>query len=325
MKRARRVTIVGLLILTIVFAWRGGIGREAARVAQADTNASPTVLGTGLGRFPVEDVYDWAEYADVVILGTITDEEELPLDEEVVENDEGYVGREVTIAVDDTVWIRDGLPGYFPDPLVIETMGWVMVDGDLSPFALTGGPRLEVGSQYLLPLVYGGGNDSESWFELAPDQSLPIDEVSGEISEDEIYGLPAEVLQEVEGGPPEDLAAALTFAELAPIRPSLSSPEDEETISEPSFTITGDGINEAWDYQVQYATDYGFTDLLCDSDWYGSGHYLESSWSLPGDIGYGAYCELPAAGTYYWRARMRDSSDLAPSDWTEPATFTWTE
>jgi hypothetical protein len=109
---------------------------------------------------------------------------------------------------------------------------------------------------------------------------------------------------------------------LAP--PTLEAPDLTSSAMGPAFQVMGDGVNERWDFKVQYATDEEFADIVCDSEWYNIGYHLGSSWVLPGDIGYGANCSLPETGTYYWRARMRDRNDHdAASGWSGTSSFEW--
>jgi hypothetical protein len=66
------------------------------------------------------------------------------------------VDREVTLRIDQTLWSSPvaAVP-QLPGELVMVTWGWTLSEGVKTPFAAMGGPRLEVGHQYLVAWIHG--------------------------------------------------------------------------------------------------------------------------------------------------------------------------
>lgn len=126
-------------------------------------------------------------------------------------------------------------------------------------------------------------------------------------------------------------ATAPPAAEVDAGPPTLVAPEDRLAL--PPGTVFFVVAFQSQGYvQVQYATDESFDAdaRVCDSGWYSSGFHTESSWTLPGRIGFsGASCRLDP-GPHFWRARWAPGSGggAAPPDeatpvteWSEPASF----
>jgi hypothetical protein len=59
-----------------------------------------------------------------------------------------------------------------PSELVAVTFGWTLSEGAKTPFAAMGGPRLEVGYQYLVAWIYSPDTD---WQPQAVSTVLPVD------------------------------------------------------------------------------------------------------------------------------------------------------
>lgn len=144
----------------------------AGAVWLASDSADPRVSGhsgdgtegasaEGSARWPSERVRDWTGYADQFSLVTVLEEKELPpqpgADPRV---DDGYVGRQVTLRVDRTFWRRAQAPGYAEGgtTVPVKALGWLRQEGgELVPFNVRGGPRIEVGQRYLIPLTRHDG------------------------------------------------------------------------------------------------------------------------------------------------------------------------
>ena len=126
--------------------------------------------------------------------------------------------------------------------------------------------------------------------------------------------------------PPEPVAAEV---DLEP--PILVAPEDRLALppGRAAFVVA---FRLQGYLHVQYATDRSFDEdaRVCDSGWYPSGFHTESSWTLPGPIGFSsATCRLEP-GPYFWRARWAPGSGggAAPPDgetqtsaWSKPSAF----
>jgi hypothetical protein len=96
---------------------------------------------------PANSIVDWVTYADQVSVVTVVNERVIEPSPEVARRGEGYVGREVTIRVDETLWSSRG-GGSRGGEIILLDIGWVLKNGKRIPFA----GQLEVGRQYLLPL-----------------------------------------------------------------------------------------------------------------------------------------------------------------------------
>ena len=144
-----------------------------ATLAACGGSSSPSalVVGEGSDRFPSETLTDWASNADQLSVVTVVDERELAPPSDVVELGEGYVGRVVTLRIERTLWHRRGGPTARGD-VSTTVQGWVLQDGERHPFAVAGGPRLEVGGRYLAPLVRVQGGE---WVPLGIGATLPLD------------------------------------------------------------------------------------------------------------------------------------------------------
>lgn len=82
---------------------------------------------------------------------TVLGEEEIPPPVEVLERQEGYIGRKVRLRIDQDLWVRDGLTAFAGE---FETIGegWVLRAGTRSETSL-GGARMRVGGVYVIPLT----------------------------------------------------------------------------------------------------------------------------------------------------------------------------
>ena len=135
------------------------------------TPSASLVVGEGSDRFPSETLSDVSSYADQLSVVTVVDESEIAPPSEVVERGEGYVGRTVTLRIEQTVWKRKGGPTA-RGTIRTTVQGWVLQDGVRRPFAVAGGPRLELGGRYLAPLLRVSGNE---WITLSSGATLPLE------------------------------------------------------------------------------------------------------------------------------------------------------
>ena len=168
-------------------------------------STSSTVVGEGAGRFPDRDFTDWVSYADqlsVVLVVAETAEAPAPV---VVAHGEGYISRTVTLRVEQTLWRRAGAPTVTGEIPVV-TSGWVLEEGQRRPFAIGGGPRLEVGGRYLAPLVRAE-RDGVAWTPLSVESTLPLADTG--ITAAGVLGAPSPLVRGLVGRSPSDLAAIL--------------------------------------------------------------------------------------------------------------------
>jgi hypothetical protein len=70
----------------------------------------------------------------------------------VLQRKEGYIGRVVTLRIDNTVW-RSSTAKSAPGEFRVFVGGWVLKGDRKIPFAIQNSPRIEVGGRYTMPLV----------------------------------------------------------------------------------------------------------------------------------------------------------------------------
>jgi hypothetical protein len=97
----------------------------------------------------------------------------------VIERGEGYIGREITLRVEKTIWTREAAPEAAPESFTTFGQGWWMHGGKRFRFQFSDAPRMEVGQRFLVPLVKA---DEGAWtvlnynaaHELDGEQTVPI-------------------------------------------------------------------------------------------------------------------------------------------------------
>ena len=120
----------------------------------APTTAVPAEVTESLSlHIPNGSLTDWVSYAHQVSVVSVLSEAEIEPPPEVRERKEGYIGRTVTVRIEDTVW---SAPGAEPlaGELTMRVLGWHLKGERKIPF----GGRLVVGSRYLLPIASIKGN-----------------------------------------------------------------------------------------------------------------------------------------------------------------------
>ena len=187
-------------------------------------SASSMVVGEGSDRFPSETLSDWASYADQLSVVTVVDESEIAPPSEVLELGEGYVGRTLTLRIERTVWNRKGGPtarGTFRTTV----QGWVLQEGVRRPFAVAGGPRLEVGERYLTPLVRVTGNE---WITLSTGATLPLE---GEVATTAgVAGHPSPIGEAMRGKSVAEVGELLAETPADPIAAKYAQLEPDERL-----------------------------------------------------------------------------------------------
>lgn len=134
--------------------------------------AANLTLSSGLDYFPSTTVRDWVSYADHVSVFTVLAEQQLPWGEHELTYGEGMVGRDVTVRVDRVLWQGDTAPAV-PSGYTAGTIGWALKDNELSPMGVLGGPRLEVGEQYVGAWIH---SSADGWLALSPRAVFPTDD-----------------------------------------------------------------------------------------------------------------------------------------------------
>jgi hypothetical protein len=193
MPTSKRMVIALLCVLSAVsLAACGG-----------STSSSSLVAGEASGRFLDESYSDWVSFADQLsVFSVVAEEEETPAPE-VVERGEGYISRTVTLRIERTLWRRRGAPAAHGRIRVI-TAGWILEGGERHPYAIWGGPRLEVGMRYLAPLVRAP-RDGVDWTPLSDGSTLPL--TGNAITVAGVVGVPSAIAASLNGRSPDEVAA----------------------------------------------------------------------------------------------------------------------
>jgi hypothetical protein len=154
----------------------------------ADQGASePAVmLGYGSDHLPNVTATDWVTYADHVIVVEAVAEEALEPSAAELERGEGFIGRTVTLSVEEVLWSREGAPVAAPATWEYPGLGWHFKDGDTTStveMALSEFPRVEVGHQYVMAIRWekavcdeDGEYTRAQWRGLGEGSEIPYDD-----------------------------------------------------------------------------------------------------------------------------------------------------
>jgi hypothetical protein len=206
--RTRTVLMQASIWVTIVSALGALIGCGGSR------STSQVVVGEGSGRFPDHTLSDWVSYADQLSVVLVTAQEALPADNGTLARGEGYIGRIVTLKINRTLWTRESTGPSAKGNIRIVTYGWVLQDGMRYQFAGLGGPRLEVGRRYVLPLVRAP-RDGVAWTALSVASTIPLE--GALMTTERIIGQPSRIASSLEGRAPAALARLLARTPPDPI------------------------------------------------------------------------------------------------------------
>jgi hypothetical protein len=162
--------------------------------------------------WPQDTLTDWVSYSDQLSIVTVTSEAALG---EPTEMNGGFVGRNVVLDIERTLWRRDGAPSV-DGTLTILTSGWIKD----RPISLSGGTRLEVGGRYILPLTRAGGEWTVNTVGLA---AFPLDGTTivcgtvhpSEMVDEDIAGMSVDELAALYAATPAD-PLAVKHARLGP-------------------------------------------------------------------------------------------------------------
>jgi len=204
--RRRHRSIIGLCLLVAVAA--------ALLSVTACGRSNPTAhpAGESLDLLPSGSLSDWVSYADAVAVVTVKSERVLPVDNEVADRGEGLVGHVSTVSIDRVVWTRAGAPEP-PTSIALASSPYVFNDGKVTDRTAGGVIDLEVGHQYLMPML----EFPEGWGYLTSATNLIISDGKIQTTDAnktqpfaaDVTGLtPTEVGQVLESTKPDPVAAA---------------------------------------------------------------------------------------------------------------------
>ncbi len=144
-----------------------------------DQGEEPVVtFGSGDPRFPTASIQDIVSYSDQLATFEVISEREIAPPKEVFERGEGYIGRTVTVRIEQEHWNSNRILTDAKE-IQLTVQGWALHDGERRLFSFAGVPRLEVGKRYVAPLVFlsGGRFGAGEW--ALYDSSTALELVDG--------------------------------------------------------------------------------------------------------------------------------------------------
>ncbi|RVX41919.1 hypothetical protein EDD27_4524 [Nonomuraea polychroma] len=178
--KVRAAATAGAVLAGVVIA--SALAANGERAGHDGGRADGVVLAHGSDRLPNHTASDWVTYADHVVVVTAKAERELPAHQEEIEAGQGYLPREVTLEVENTLWSRDGAAKPAPvAEFAWPAAGWTFSEQGRRPLAVEGRPRIEVGHTYVLAIVWvpaftdGGETVPGQWRGLGESSVLPYD------------------------------------------------------------------------------------------------------------------------------------------------------
>ena len=150
--------------------------RPVAASAGVDTRT--VVAASADELLPGATETDVRTFADHLVVVHVLSEREVAPGPDEVAASEGLIGREVTFAVDATLWSRPGAPK-LPAQLQWQVPGWSFKGDQRTPVTVAGATPVQAGQQYLVPAVFVAGSDLTGpggWAPLTSDSVVPYDE-----------------------------------------------------------------------------------------------------------------------------------------------------
>ena len=148
-------------------------------------SGSRVLIGHTSDHLPNASAADWVTYADHVVVVTPVAEREIAPTALEIERGEGLIDRQLTMQVQSVVWSKPGVQTHAPQSFDWRAWGWQFTDGDLANRTAMAGedePRLEVGHQYLMAIVWEAARCAEGdpvkpaqWRGLGADAVVPFD------------------------------------------------------------------------------------------------------------------------------------------------------
>lgn len=129
---------------------------------------------TAEDKLPSQSISDWVNYAEVVVVLRVEDEEKDFAEGQDDENYHGYVGRRVETTLVQVLWEPlAGASGFRAgEALEMLALGWQFEEGVFTPLQVRGGTRLTVGRQYVVALV---NFERGGWGPIGSGSPLPTD------------------------------------------------------------------------------------------------------------------------------------------------------
>lgn len=142
-------------------------------------SARPSVIiSNGDQLLPSETLTDWSTYSDHLVVVTVAGQRELAPTPEEVAAGEGYIPRVISLDIDKVLWSRKDAPSA-PASFETDLDGWQFNGDRRTAVRLRGEPMMEVGKQYVLPILYFDKTETvqnAGWSTLSPNSIFPYQE-----------------------------------------------------------------------------------------------------------------------------------------------------
>lgn len=182
-------------------------------------DASPRLEEASGSIIPSASLTDWVGFAHQVSVISVLSERERPLSQEEVEEGFGTIGRELTVAIEDTVWAHSAQEAVAGELTVRPQNGWIYRrDDDRQSY--NAGLWYEVGERYLVALIH---HDGWGWAPLSDESSSFLLDDGGRVTanpdssvNDVLVGKTASEVRDLLAGESPDPVAA-KYAHLDPV------------------------------------------------------------------------------------------------------------
>lgn len=177
-----------------------------------DTDQREMIVVDGTPLFTDVGLISWVSFSDAVAVVTLTGERQFG---GAVESGESYVGRIIDVHVDEILWQPAHSLAELAQDATIEmsVFGWSVRGDRLIPMAARDAPRLEVGGQYVMPLVAF----ARGWGPMTATSPLPVASSSIAVADAEAWRAQSPAAAELADKSIQEMRAMLTDVAPDPI------------------------------------------------------------------------------------------------------------
>lgn len=198
--------VAAAVVAAVATMTLSGCAQRDTAPAQAQ---APTAGIEATDTFPTASLADWVSYPSQLAVVEVVKESELPREGVLADTGYGYLGRSVTVNVEEVLW-REPRERDVPSTFEMVVWGWIIgEDGVRREAQPEDAVRITPGQRYVVPVTYAGGRISP-----LSDHSVALLD-----AEDHIRLAPRQhdvVLEQYAGRPVTSLAQALSVAKPDP-------------------------------------------------------------------------------------------------------------
>ena len=170
-----------------------------------------TLAVSGDELLPSASGMDWVTYGDVAARVTVVEVNEVPPTEEELKADEGIIGRQAVLKVEDVLWRQKSRTLSLPSEVRVDAGGWMFKGKERRELDFAGAPDLLEGHEYLVVFAFtpldDGSNSSARWIPLGGGAMVPFDD--GEAGRGEESSPDTEFAQSIDGKSGAEVATIL--------------------------------------------------------------------------------------------------------------------